>query len=153
MDNKEIIYALHEAEKKLKNCNNSLIGIGITTHNRYSIFQETYNKMVELLPPNAALVIVDDGSDSPVKESTYRFDKSVGIARAKNKCIELLYDKGCEHFFLFDDDCYPMTKDWYIPYINNSENHLNYIFMDFSNSLQFALKFTYMRITFLTWII
>lgn len=111
--------------------NKANIGIGITTHNRYDVFSKTYKEMNKYLPANCRLVVVDDGSIDPVKEATFRFDKNVGIATAKNKCLELLED--CEHIFLFDDDTYPRCKDWHKPYIEAGEPHLMYLFKDFVN--------------------
>jgi glycosyltransferase involved in cell wall biosynthesis len=102
------------------------IGIAITTHNRNQLFIETYRKIKQLAPTNSRIVVVDDASQKPVKEADYRFEQNVGIARAKNKCLELLDD--CKHIFLFDDDCYPIHKDWYKPYINSAEPHLMYIY-------------------------
>lgn len=110
------------------------IGIGITTHNRHDIFLKTYKEIKHFAPVNAKIVVVDDASDKPVPEATYRFANNVGIARAKNKCFELLYNAGCEHFFLFDDDCYPVVEDWHKPYIESHEPHLNYIFEEFKGS-------------------
>lgn len=83
------------------------------------------------MPKNAKLVVVDDASVEPVKGATYRFEKNVGIARAKNKCIELLQD--CEHVFLFDSDCWPKAKDWWKPYVEGSEPHYSYIFQHFTD--------------------
>ena len=141
MDNKELISKLSEAIEQLKDskqeCN---IGIGITTHNRYDVFKKTYDEIKRFLPCGAKLVVVDDCSDKEVPEATYRFNSNAGIAKSKNKCIELLF--GCEHVFLFDDDCYPICEDWYKPYIESGENHLNYIFTEFANSPQFILKDT-----------
>ena len=105
------------------------IGIGITTHNRSQQFNKTYSVIRELAPLGAKIVVVDDCSASPVPEATYRFNENVGIARAKNKCLELLQD--CDHIFLFDDDTYPTSPDWYKPYIESGEPHLMYIFADF----------------------
>ncbi|MDR2057651.1 MAG: glycosyltransferase [Dysgonamonadaceae bacterium] len=110
------------------------IGIGITTHNRYDIFQKTLYEIKRLAPPNAKIVVVDDASDKPTPEAAYRFNANAGIARAKNKCFELLYNAGCEHFFLFDDDCYPVLEGWYKPYIESKEVHLNYIFTEFKGN-------------------
>ncbi|WP_108821344.1 glycosyltransferase family 2 protein [Dysgonomonas sp. Marseille-P4361] len=107
------------------------IGIGITTHNRYDIFKRVYEEIQRFAPANAKIVVVDDASDKPVPEATYRFNQNVGIARAKNKCFELLYNAGCEHFFMFDDDCCPVVEDWYKPYIESRESHLNYIFEEY----------------------
>lgn len=107
------------------------IGVGITSHNRRKVFNETLKKMKSFLPSGAKLVIVDDGSDDPVKGSSFRFEKAQGIAIAKNKCLELLDD--CDYIFLFDDDIYPRVKGWYLPYIESGINHMQYSFNTFSN--------------------
>ena len=60
------------------------IAISITTHNRYETFKKTYDSIIKFMPSDAVLFVVDDGSDIPVKEATFRFDTSQGIARAKN---------------------------------------------------------------------
>lgn len=105
------------------------IGIAITTHNRPETFQKSYQEIKKYAPKGAVIVVVDDASEIPVKEATYRFDENVGIARAKNKCFELLED--CDHIFLFDDDTYVLSEDWYKPYIESEEPHLMYIFKEF----------------------
>lgn len=107
------------------------IGIGITTHNRPKIFSECFLNIRKFMPENAKLVIVDDASEVPVKEATFRFEVNAGIAKAKNKCFELLDD--CDYIFLFDDDCWPKVKDWYLPYINSGENHLSFTFSGVKN--------------------
>lgn len=105
-----------------------IIGVGITTHNRPEVFKQTYKQIKKLLPKNALLVVVDDASKTPVDEAVYRFENQAGIAKGKNKCLELLYEAGCEHYFLFDDDTYPITENWWEPYVASPEPHLMYIF-------------------------
>lgn len=109
------------------------IGIAITVHNRNETAKETISKIKKLAPEGSKIVIVDDGSKIPFEDSTFRFNNSVGIAAAKNKCIELLYDLGCEHLFLFDDDIYPLVDDWHLRYINTGIKHLCFSFDKFSN--------------------
>lgn len=108
------------------------VGIGITTYNRPDVFSNTYAQIKRFAPANAVIAVVDDSSPQPVAEASYRFAKNVGIAQAKNKCLELLYRAGCDHFFLFDDDCYPVKEGWETHYIQSREPHLNYIFKDFA---------------------
>lgn len=108
-----------------------MVGIGITTRNRNNILRRNLKRLMQFMPPNSRLVIVDDASVTHVNEATFRFDTQQGIAKAKNKCFELL--DGCQHIFLFDDDCYPISDNWWEPYINNPEPHLMYIFDSFSN--------------------
>lgn len=109
------------------------IAIAITTHNRYEVFSETYKNILKYLPKGAALIVVDDGSDIPVPEATFRFDKAQGIAVAKNKCLELMGD--ADYYFLFDDDVYPKVKDWHLQYIFTGLNHLCFSFDKFSNGV------------------
>jgi len=106
-----------------------MIGIGVTVHNRNDMASDTIKRIRELIPLGAKVVIVDDASKVPFEGATFRFGTNVGIATAKNKCLELLDD--CDHIFLFDDDCYPMVKNWWKPYIDSAEPHLCYIFKDF----------------------
>jgi glycosyltransferase involved in cell wall biosynthesis len=101
------------------------IGIGVATYNRPDILAETLANIERYMPPGARLVVVDDGSDVPVPEST-RFPQSRGVAAAKNKCLELLAD--CEHIFLFDDDTAPTVQNWWQPYVESPEPHLMYQF-------------------------
>lgn len=108
---------------------NGKIGIGITTHNRNDVFRKSMYQILKFAPKDAVIVTVDDASKRPVKGATFRFSKNVGIATAKNKCIELL--EGCEHIFLFDDDTYPLVKNWHVPYIESGEPHLMYLFQNF----------------------
>lgn len=107
------------------------IGIGITTRNRADVFPKAYAEIARLTP-GAKIVVVDDASDIPVTglSDVIRFDENVGIARAKNACLEALYDAGCEHIFLFDDDAYPLVEDWWKPYVESPEPHLMRIFED-----------------------
>lgn len=109
------------------------VGIGITTHNRNRLVASTVAKIIEHTP-NAKVVVVDDASDQPVAiegVEVYRFRRNVGIARAKNKCLELLRDT--EHIFLFDDDTYPTGPGWELPYIESPEHHLMYLFEDWAS--------------------
>lgn len=111
------------------------IGIGVTTHNRNMLAAATVRKLKEFTP-DAKIIVVDDASQTPVRISdtfVYRFDENVGIARAKNKCLELLSD--CDHIFLFDDDTYPIAPHWYAPYIYSPEHHLMYLFDKWSSGV------------------
>lgn len=39
-------------------------------------------------------------------------DDQVSVAHDKNKLIKQLYDEGCDYFFLFDSDCFPIKTGW-----------------------------------------
>jgi hypothetical protein len=104
------------------------IGVGIKTRNRHDVLAKTLPIWRERLPAGAVFVLVDDASDKPVDGADYRFEENVGVARASNKALELLYNAGCEHIFLADDDCYPLCDDWWRPYVESPEPHLMAIF-------------------------
>lgn len=114
------------------------LGIGITTHNRPDELKKCLRHIHDHLPAGAKVVVVDDASKGDVMApnwvTIHRFDVNVGVAKAKNKCFELLGD--CEHIFLFDDDTYPISNKWWEPYINSGEPHLMYIFKDFSTGVK-----------------
>lgn len=107
------------------------VGIGITTRNRNTVLSKNLLYFHKYTPDDFKFVIVDDASSTPVSNYTYRFETRQGISKAKNKCLDLLVD--CDHVFLFDDDCYPISDEWWKPYIECREPHLMYIFNSFSN--------------------
>jgi glycosyltransferase involved in cell wall biosynthesis len=110
------------------------IGIGVTTRNPDENRLATIREIIRLAP--GKVVLVDDASTTPPEiegVATFRFEENVGIARAKNKCLELLADVyDCEHIFLWDDDAYPLVDDWWKPYVESPEPHLMRIFEDLS---------------------
>lgn len=103
-----------------------MIGIGITTHNRRQTALHAIGEIKRLAPEGSKVVIVDDASDIPYPCADFRFEENAGIAKAKNKCFELL--EGCDHLFLFDDDVYPTRSDWYMFYTRNFQEHLAFTF-------------------------
>jgi glycosyltransferase involved in cell wall biosynthesis len=116
-------------------CNSgSRIGIAITTHNRPAVLPKTIEQHLKHLPLGAKLIIIDDGSNPPAvaPESfeVIRHEKSLGIVASKNRSLEALIDAGCEHIFLWDDDAYPISDNWHVPYVESPEPHLAYQFLD-----------------------
>lgn len=107
------------------------IGVAYTVHNRNDVAAKAIERTKKLLPKGAKLVIVDDGSTIPFKGATYRFETNAGIPKAKNKCLELLDD--CSDIFLFDDDTWAISRDWYKPYIESDQPHLMFTFDTLKN--------------------
>lgn len=104
------------------------IGVAITTHNRRDTALQTVATWKTMLPDGAIIIVVDDASVEPYPNADYRFDFNVGIAKAKNKCIELLIERGCDELFLADDDCYPTSPDWWKAYVESPHPLLSYTF-------------------------
>ncbi|CZW08859.1 glycosyltransferase family 2 protein [Enterobacter hormaechei] len=115
----------------------SRIGIAITTHNRPDVLNRAIEQHIKHLPAGALVVVVDDGSATPVKAQDgiklIRHDSPKGVIAAKNCCIEYLMLAGCEHLFLFDDDAYPIADNWHKPYVESPEPVLSYIFPNWAN--------------------
>lgn len=86
------------------------------------------------LPKGAKIFVVDDGSQVPTTGATIRNEYPKGIAAAKNQCLALAYDWGADHIFLLDDDVQFLTEDWWKPYVESSEPHLAYNFLEFKSS-------------------
>lgn len=91
----------------------SFIGIGITTTPNRQLLAHTLKQWQRFLPADAKIIVYEDTD----------YD---GISVAKNKLLEQLDD--CSHIFLADDDTYPIKKDWWKPYIESPEPHLQYNF-------------------------
>lgn len=106
------------------------IAIGITTTpNRSHIFAETLKKWQEFCPPNALIwAHVDAG---------YK-----GIPTSKNVVLALC--DYADHVFIVDDDIFPVTSGWWLPYTESSLNHACWNYdrkiIDASNQLYDVLE-------------
>lgn len=118
--------------------NTPSIGIGITTFNRPDVLERCLEKMRKHLPPNAVVVVVDDGSTVAPRipkwvDFTITHTENKGIAASKNACLMALED--CDHIFLFDDDTWPTADEWWRPYVESPEPHLMYLFTEWGNGV------------------
>lgn len=103
------------------------IAICITTRNRPDILKRALIYWVTYKPESANIFIVDDASDNfhllwSSDWVKFRFETQQGIAKAKNKCLELA--QGYDYVFLVDDDVYPKVDGWEKPYIESGLNHM-----------------------------
>lgn len=119
------------------------LGFSITTKNRPEQFKKCYEALVKYAPEGSVIAVVEDGSDVPYSigygDVRHAYLVSKGISAAKNKCLEMLYNKGCDYLFLLDDDTLPLCENWFMPYINNQQPHLCYTFLP-SYKKMFGLK-------------
>lgn len=109
------------------------IAVCITTRGRDKYLTRSIKNHLKYLPKGAQIFVVDDGSEQRKELSGvgyYYFPENVGIPRAKNKCLELASEWGADHIFLFDDDIYPLVKDWHKGYVGSPEAHLQYCWSD-----------------------
>lgn len=115
------------------------VGIGVTTLNRQGSLDETLTAIRKFTPEDFPVVVVDDGSTEPALLSSshqylYRHETPLGIPAAKNRCIAELMSLGVDHLFLFDDDTYPLAEDWWVPYVESKEPHLQYNWTHFKGA-------------------
>lgn len=103
------------------------IGIGITTRNRKEVYEACLKYMTDFTQ-GCVLYTYEDCSDIPYTANCGT--ERIGVAKAKNKCLEYLYSQNCTHIFLFDDDTFPIIKEWYLPFIESKVGHLNYTPVD-----------------------
>lgn len=85
------------------------IGVAITSYKRPDIFNRTFSTVEKYLPIGAELITVLDVSP---------------IAKAKNMCLKYLQEKGCDVFYLLDDDVEVLSKYWWLPYAQSGQPHL-----------------------------
>jgi GT2 family glycosyltransferase len=91
-----------------------MIGIGITTYNRYNILNLCLEQIAKHTKQQHKIFIWDDTLEQK------------GISYGKNQCINALYEQGCSHIFLFDDDCFPISNNWHTMFVESPFKHLIY---------------------------
>jgi glycosyltransferase involved in cell wall biosynthesis len=113
-----------------------MIGIAITTRNRYQVLAYTLAKFNEFKTDDMKIVVVDDASE----DWQHNMDLVEGYGftyistperRGIPYCKEMGFQrlKGCDYQFWFDDDCFPRVKGWEQPFIDAMElqGHLLYL--------------------------
>lgn len=80
------------------------IGIACITYNRPAHLQHWTKQVAEFSPQDAVFHIANDTPSAK--------NERKGVAYRSNECLRELYDAGCEYFFLFNDDCFPIKKGW-----------------------------------------
>ena len=112
--------------------NTTRISVAITTHNRAGQLTKTVQEHLKHLPAGATLIVVDDGSQQPVTVPDgvrlVRHENAQGVARAKNAALAALHETDADHWFMFDDDAWPLVDDWWKPYVDSPEPHLMAIY-------------------------
>ena len=96
------------------------IGVAVTTHNRPDCLRLTMDQFQKCHTIVDEYVVVDDDSrndnawdaciDLKIPITYIKTSGRVGVARAKNHCLKNLGK--CDHYFLFDDDCFPIAAGW-----------------------------------------
>lgn len=109
-------------------------GVGITTRNRPRTLDAALRHFRAFPNADTKFVVVDDSSDGGGESALlckgaeipggvlyHKAPHRVGISGAKNACLWELRD--CEHVFLFDDDCWPVTEGWADRWVEINESN------------------------------
>lgn len=107
------------------------VAVCISTSNREKEFNLSYDNWNYFEPSfniDFSIFVVEDESD--YSDADFRFESRAGVARVKNKCLELAMDWGADIIFLSDDDFWPKNYNWLDLYKNTGANHLMYNFYD-----------------------
>ena len=117
----------------------------ITTFNRPEVLEFTLSQFNKF---GGDVVIVNDCSSVayPKLPNMHRNKERLGIAKSKNKCLSLL--KKYKRIFLFDDDCFPVSENWWQPYIDGGEHHYCYASEPNTNIRQINEKTTWWNETY-----
>jgi GT2 family glycosyltransferase len=110
------------------------IGLGIVTHKREDYFKQ----VIQTIPFDKIdfFVIVNDGTPYDLKsyfgkhESVIQNETNLGVGKTKNKAIQFLMDKGCDHIFIMEDDILIQSPQVFEKYIEASKvigiQHFNF---------------------------
>lgn len=113
-----------------------MIGLGITTYNRFSYFNQSISSVIEHLRSKVDLLLVyNDHSETSYqypKETDIIFQgkENKGVAHAKNTLLKTMMAFGCNHLFLMEDDIIVKSSEVLDRYITvaqqNDLHHLNF---------------------------
>ena len=113
---------------------NETIGIGISTCNRPSQLKKLLHSLNKAHSFIDYIVIVNDGLPLDdlqlTKETLFQNEQNLGVAKTKNKSLNFLMSKSCDHMFLIEDDIFVKDVSVFERYIQSSKltgiQHFNY---------------------------
>jgi hypothetical protein len=106
------------------------IGCGLITCDRLDFYEKSINSLIKR--EDIEIVVVNDGETTPsfIPKNYIKTKGRKGVAFSKNKALQFLLNKNCEHIFLMEDDVEIIDKNVFEKYIETSKNtgilHLNY---------------------------
>jgi glycosyltransferase involved in cell wall biosynthesis len=107
------------------------IGVGIITCNRPDYLNSLLESLKSSLPSIDELVIVNDGKSLDLPSvNIINNDENIGVAKSKNKALNHLLNRGCEYFFLIEDDMIIKDSSIFTQYVEAHKvsgiHHFNY---------------------------
>jgi len=117
----------------------SKLGFAIITSNREAAFNSCYNSIVKYASKDSVIAVVENSSmlNYAYKAPYYfLYPDRVTISVAKNKAMQMLYDKDCDYFFIIEDDVIALCENWFLPYVESPAPHLCYTFLPSSGEFK-----------------
>jgi GT2 family glycosyltransferase len=115
--------------------NGETIGVGVVTMNRQHLLKKLYDSITTLELHNIIdeIIVVNDGGkidDSYLWTDLITNPKNLGVGKSKNKALDSLMLKNCDHIFLMEDDIFIKDPLVFEKYIESSKitgiQHFNY---------------------------
>jgi hypothetical protein len=100
------------------------VGLGLTTWKRPKMAEEAVASICEhLLDVVDEVVVLQDGGDWYLRNLPQRWvliDQvtNKGWARAKNTCLDVLCELGCDHLFMIEDDTIVTSSEAIVGYVD-----------------------------------
>ncbi len=124
-----------------------LVGINLSSRNRPDILSICLHHLYKFLSRRKyryVISVVNDAGDPAWDDlyteltrnfpnvQWYKCEKRLGIANTKNVGIKMLREKNCDHFFMFDDDSFPVQRGWEDVYIKTArQNNVHHLMHQF----------------------
>lgn len=109
------------------------IGIGIVTCQPRESFFKCFDSVDFITRQGGTGIIINDGKKGGCmipRWSAIQNETNLGVGKSKNKALEFLLKKGCEHIFLIEDDIFVKDRSVFHKYIEASKKtgiqHFNY---------------------------
>lgn len=105
------------------------VGIGIITYARPDLAARWARTLVNLqrqAPPHVEVVPVISSNDSAPPETSpieCVCGDNIGVVQSKNRVLKRLWESGCDHIFLIEDDCHIDDWAWFRSVIRSGLPH------------------------------
>ena len=136
-------------KKQIKKITSGKIGLAVITYKRVHLLEQCLQYLADYNwgGSDERVVIVDElysENYAHLSNDNFYFAANGGAASAKNRALQLLLDRGCEHIFLLEDDVAVIDANCCEKYINYAKkHHLEHLNFGLHGPANKGLKFYY----------